>query len=172
MLDTIEQVPIGNLYLFKNDPKRRSYLDIQRMCDSMMKIGFINPVLYWESGKTQKRYVVDGICRILGLMQLLDIGKWPKSPFRMKKGMVPGIKLDVSKNEVKEIIISSHASFSVMTEKTLRNFVGDSNIELHHYAFPEGALIDFYEEKLDVSPYFTDIKRVAKKNERLGSLLV
>ena len=172
----IDILKIASLRFFKNEPKRRSFLDIQRMADSIMTNGFINPILYhrFADVKGSPEYVIDGKCRVLALRLLIKQNKWPSHRLvkGMKSGLVAAIHLSgISKKQLKEIVIASHGSYSIMTENSLRSFVGKSDIGLHHYAFPEGGLIDFYEEQLDVSAFFTDVKRVSKKNESIGGLL-
>lgn len=166
----IPTIPLYSLYFFKNDPKRRSYLDIQRMKDSIIRNGFINPILIWQSPKG-KVYVVDGVCRVLSMLAFFDKDIVVGSPFNFQRGTIPVIYLDVEKKDLKEIIIASHGSYSIMTEKTLKAFVGDSKkINLHEYAFAEGSLIDFYNENLKIDSYFTDIKKTVKENKIIGGL--
>lgn len=172
----IDLLKIDRLKFIKNEPKRRSFLDVQRMADSIMTNGFINPILYhrFANVKGNPEYVIDGKCRILALRLLIKQNKWPSYRLvkGMKSGLIAGIHLpDISKKQLKEIIIASHGSYSIMTENSLRSFVGKSDIDLHHYAFAEGGLINFYEEQLDVTAFFTDVKRVSKKNKAIGGLL-
>jgi hypothetical protein len=139
------------------------------MADSILKNGFINPVLYWQHN--DHRYIIDGVCRVMALRELMEQKKYPAYYFDIKKGMVPGLLIDCKKDKIKEMVLSSHGSFGIMTEKSLKAWVGKAPIKLHDYGFAEGTLIDFYHDNLDITPFFTDVKRVAKTNTKLGDLL-
>lgn len=141
---------LADLFVYPGKLKKHSQLEIERLCDSIIKDGFLFPIAV---GKVKdKNYVVDGECRLFALQELEYRGyEIPDIPVFYIKSNEETI--------IRNILMGTSTNHCV-TKNSLENACKDKEL-LKLLAFNEGELIDFYETS-DIEKFFEKTSDVVK----------
>lgn len=141
-------VALETLYTYPGKLKKHSQLEIERLCDSIEKDGFLFPIAV---GKVAgKNYVVDGECRLFALQELESRG------YEIPE--VPVFYVRSNEETIKRNILIGTSTNHCVTKYSLKQFLNDRNV-LKELAFNEGTLIDFYESS-DIEKFFETTKKI------------
>lgn len=130
---------------FQGGLKIRDDTDVEKAVRSIKKHGWEFPLFVWRKGKIN--YVLDGHCRLLACQHLVAEGEQiPPLP-------VVYVKCK-DENEAKEILLKLNSQYGRMTAESVKEFLGDLQINLDDIALPDGVLdlqIDLDGEKETVN---------------------
>lgn len=131
--------------------KLESQLEIERVCESIIKDGFLFPLAI---GKVDgKNYIVDGEVRYFALQELEYRGyEIPEIPVFFVRSS--------EKTIIKNLLIATSTNHSV-TKSSLNKLTKDDSL-LKSISFNEGTLIDFY-TVADLDRIFEKYKRERPK---------
>ena len=116
---------------FQGNLKEREDADYEKIERSIKKHGFSFPFFIWKKGKIN--YCLDGHGRIGALQRLVAEGEQiPPLP-------VVYVKCK-DENEAKEILLKLNSQYGRMTAESVKDFIGDLDIEISDLALPEGFL--------------------------------
>jgi site-specific DNA-methyltransferase (adenine-specific) len=128
---TQDYLEYSKLTEFQGGLKIRDDSDIDKAVRSIKKHGWEFPLFVWKKGKIN--YVLDGHCRLLACQRLIAEGEHiPPLP-------VVYIKCK-NEDEAKEILLKLNSQYGHMTADSVREFLGDLQIDLEDLALPEGIL--------------------------------
>ena len=129
--DAKDTLNIDQLTEFQGGLKVRDNSDFEKIEKSIKKHGFSFPFFVWKQGK--KNYVLDGHGRLGALSRMVAAGETiPPLP-------VVYVKCK-DEAEAKEILLKLNSTYGHMTAESVKEFIGDLEIELDDIALPEGYL--------------------------------
>lgn len=116
---------------FQGGLKIRDDTDVEKAVRSIKKHGWEFPLFVWRKGKIN--YVLDGHCRLLACQHLVAEGEnIPPLP-------VVYVKCK-DENEAKEILLKLNSQYGRMTAESVKEFLGDLQIDFEDLALPDGFL--------------------------------
>lgn len=116
---------------FQGGLKIRDVSDHEKVIRSIRKHGFCAPFYIWRKGK--KNYCLDGHNRIESLKRLVASGE--------KIPPLPVVYINAKNEaEAKEILLKINSTYGKMTADSVREFLGDIEINIEDIALPEGVL--------------------------------
>lgn len=134
--DTLELEQITE---FQGGLKVRDNTDYEKIEKSIRKHGFSFPFFIWKKGKIN--YCLDGHGRIGALQRMVAGGEsLPPLP-------VVYIKCK-DEAEAKEILLKLNSTYGHMTAESVKEFLGDLQIDLSELALPEGVMELNFEEAM------------------------
>lgn len=129
--NTQDTLPLSALTEFQGNLKLRDDADFEKIEKSIKKHGFSFPFFVWKKGKIN--YCLDGHGRIGALQRMVARGeKLPELP-------VVYVKCK-DEAEAKELLLKLNSQYGHMTADSVREFLGDLQIDLSDLALPEGTL--------------------------------
>lgn len=129
--NTQDSLPLSALTEFQGNLKLRDDADFEKIEKSIKKHGFSFPFFVWKKGKIN--YCLDGHGRIGALQRMVAHGeKLPELP-------VVYVKCK-DEAEAKELLLKLNSQYGHMTADSVREFLGDLQIDLSDLALPEGTL--------------------------------
>jgi site-specific DNA-methyltransferase (adenine-specific) len=129
--NTQDSLPLSALTEFQGNLKLRDDADFEKIEKSIKKHGFSFPFFVWKKGKIN--YCLDGHGRIGALQRMVARGeKLPELP-------VVYVKCK-DEAEAKELLLKLNSQYGHMTAESVREFLGDLQIDLSDLALPEGTL--------------------------------
>ena len=126
--DTLE---LSQMREFQGNLKIRDDADIDKIVRSIKKHGFSFPFFIAKMGKIN--YCLDGHGRLSALKRLVAEGE------RLPPLPVVYVKCK-DENEAKELLLKLNSQYGHMTADSVREFLGDLEIDLEDLALPEGIL--------------------------------
>ena len=129
--NTQDTLPLSALTEFQGNLKIRDEADIAKIVKSIRKHGFSFPFFVYRKGKIN--YVMDGHGRLQALQRMIAEGE------RLPELPVVYIKAK-DENEAKELLLKLNSQYGHMTADSVREFLGDLQIDLSDLALPEGTL--------------------------------
>ena len=128
---TQDYLEYSKLTEFQGGLKIRDDNDVEKAVRSIKKHGWEFPFFIWKKGKIN--YVLDGHCRLLACQHLVAEGeKLPPLP-------VVYVKCK-DENEAKEILLKLNSQYGRMTAESVKEFLGDLQIDFEDLALPDGFL--------------------------------
>ena len=116
---------------FQGNLKARDDADFEKIERSIKKHGFSFPFFIWKKGKIN--YCLDGHGRLGALQRLVAEGETiPPLP-------VVYVKCK-DENEAKEILLKLNSQYGRMTAESVKEFLGDLQIDFEDLALPDGFL--------------------------------
>ena len=116
---------------FQGNLKARDDADFEKIERSIKKHGFSFPFFIWKKGKIN--YCLDGHGRLGALQRLVASGeKIPPLP-------VVYVKCK-DEDEAKEILLKLNSQYGRMTAESVKEFLGDLQIDFEDLALPDGFL--------------------------------
>ena len=129
--DTKDVLDFSQLTEFQGNLKIREDTDYEKIERSIKKHGFSFPFFIWKKGKIN--YVIDGHGRMGALQRLVAEGEnIPPLP-------VVYVKCK-DENEAKEILLKLNSQYGRMTAESVKEFLGDLQIDFEDLALPDGFL--------------------------------
>ncbi len=129
--ETKDVLDFSQLTEFQGNLKIREDTDYEKIERSIKKHGFSFPFFVWKKGKIN--YVIDGHGRIGALQRLVAEGEnIPPLP-------VVYVKCK-DENEAKEILLKLNSQYGRMTAESVKEFLGDLQIDFEDLALPDGFL--------------------------------
>ena len=129
--NTQDSLPLSALTEFQGNLKLRDDADFEKIEKSIKKHGFSFPFFVWKKGKIN--YCLDGHGRIGALQRMVARGeKLPELP-------VVYVKCK-DEAEAKELLLKLNSQYGHMTAESVREFLGDLQIDLSDLALPDGTL--------------------------------
>lgn len=126
--DTLE---LDELSDFQGNLKERSDADFEKIQKSIKKHGFSFPFFVWKKGKTN--WVLDGHGRLGALRRMAAGGEAiPPLPVVYVKCR--------DEPEAKEILLKLNSQYGKMTAESVKDFLGDLEIDFEDLALPGGFL--------------------------------
>jgi site-specific DNA-methyltransferase (adenine-specific) len=126
--DTLELKQITD---FQGNLKERDDADFEKIERSIKKHGFSFPFFIWKKGKIN--YCLDGHGRLGALNRLVASGE--------KLPPLPVVYVQCKDEaEAKEILLKLNSQYGHMTADSVREFLGDLQIDFEDLALPEGTL--------------------------------
>ena len=145
---------LEKIMIYPGHLKKHSQLEIERLCDSIIKDGFLFPVAI---GKVDSiNYVIDGECRIFALQELECRG------YEIPE--IPVFYVRSNSETIKKNILIGTSTNHCLTKYSLESF-SDDRKTLLDIAFNEGELIDLYTVSDFENLEFEKPKREKIKNE-------
>lgn len=128
---TQDTLPLSELTEFQGTLKVRDEDDYEKIIRSIKKHGFMYPIFTWKHGK--KNYVIDGHGRLGALQRMVARGE--------KLPPLPIVYVECKDEaEAKEALLKLNSQYGHMTADSVREFLGDLQIDLEDLALPEGIL--------------------------------
>lgn len=128
---TKDTLPLSELEEFQGTLKERSDADYEKIVKSIRKHGFKFPFFVWHHNGTN--HVLDGHGRIGALKRLRAQGE--------EIPELPVVYVDCKDEaEAKEALLKLNSQYGHMTAESVRDFLGDLEIDLDDLALPEGIL--------------------------------
>lgn len=150
------ELSLDKFYIYPGNAKKHSQLEIERLCESILKDGFLFPIAV---GKVKdKNYVIDGECRLFALQELECRGyEIPPIPvFYIRSN---------EKTIIRNILMGTSTNHCV-TKSSLEKICQNQSL-LKELAFNEGELIDFFTNS-DIEKFFektSDVVKIASAKE-------
>ena len=116
---------------FQGDLKIRDDGDVEKAVRSIKKHGWEFPLFVWKHNGIN--HVLDGHCRLLACQRLVAEGE------RLPPLPVVYVKCK-DEAEAKELLLKLNSQYGHMTADSVREFLGDLEIDLEDLALPEGIL--------------------------------
>ena len=129
--NTRDTLPLSALTEFQGNLKLRDDADFEKIEKSIKKHGFSFPFFVWKKGKTN--YCLDGHGRLGALKRMIAQGE------RLPELPVVYVKCK-DEAEAKELLLKLNSQYGHMTAESVREFLGDLQIDLSDLALPEGTL--------------------------------
>lgn len=127
-------LPISEMTVYSGKLKKHSQLEIERLCDSIVKNGFLFPIAV---GKLKdKNYVLDGECRLFALQELEYRG--------YEIPDIPVYYVRTNEKTIKKNILLATSTNHCVTKTSIEHFIGSEHIDIKQLSFNEGTLIDFF----------------------------
>ena len=128
---TEDTLPISEITEFQGNLKERDDTDYDKIVRSIKKHGFSFPFFIWKKGKIN--YCLDGHGRIGALQRLVASGE--------KLPPLPVVYVQCKdETDAKELLLKLNSQYGHMTADSVREFLGDLQIDLADLALPEGIL--------------------------------
>ena len=128
---TQDTLPFEKLTEFQGNLKVRDDADYEKIERSIKKHGFMFPFFTWVH--KGKNYIIDGHGRMGALQRMVAAGeKIPPLP-------VVYVKCK-DEAEAKEILLKLNSQYGHMTADSVKEFLGDLQINLDDIALPDGVL--------------------------------
>lgn len=128
---TQDTLDIKQLTEFQGNLKERDAADYAKIEKSIRKHGFSFPFFVWHHGKIN--HVLDGHGRLGALQRMVASGEVIPP--------LPVVYVDCKNEaEAKEILLKLNSSYGKMTADSVREFLGDIEINIEDIALPEGIL--------------------------------
>lgn len=125
---------LSEISVYPGKLKKHSQLEIERLCDAIVKDGFLFPIAI---GKVKdKNYVVDGECRLFALQELEYRG------YNIPD--IPVFYVRTNEKTIKRNILLGTSTNHCVTDVSIKKFVEGEDINIKELAFSNGNLIDFY----------------------------
>ena len=129
--DAKDTLTIEQLTEFQGGLKIRENSDFEKIEKSIRKHGFSFPFFVWKHDGIN--HVLDGHGRLGALNRMVASGEeLPALP-------VVYVKCK-DENEAKEILLKLNSTYGHMTAESVRDFIGDLDIEIDDLALPDGFL--------------------------------
>ena len=125
---------INEMTIYPGKLKKHSQLEIERVCDSIVKDGFLFPIGIGKLG--DKNYVIDGECTLFALQELEYRG------YEIPE--IPVYYVRTKEDTIKRNILIGTSSNHCVTDVSIKKFVEGTNIDVKSFGFNNGDLIDFY----------------------------
>lgn len=158
--DTLE---LSQLTEFQGNLKERESTDYEKIERSIKKHGFSFPFFVWKHDG--KNNVLDGHGRIGALNRMVASGE--------KIPPLPVVFVDCKDEaEAKEILLKLNSQYGRMTAESVREFLGDLQIDFEDIALPDGILDLSTEETLKDTINDDDAPEVEydEPNSKLGEV--
>lgn len=128
---TQDSLPLDALTEFQGELKKRDDSDYEKISRSIKKHGFLFPFFTWKHGK--KNYVIDGHGRLGALQRMVAMGE--------KIPPLPVVYVNCKNEaEAKEALLKLNSQYGHMTADSVREFLGDLQIDFTDLALPDGTL--------------------------------
>lgn len=128
---TQDTLDLSQLVEFQGNLKERENADYEKIERSIKKHGFSFPFFVWKHDGTN--HVLDGHGRIGALNRMVASGE--------KIPPLPVVFVDCKDEaEAKEILLKLNSQYGRMTAESVREFLGDLQINFDDIALPEGIL--------------------------------
>lgn len=128
---TQDTLPLDALTEFQGELKIRDESDYEKISRSIKKHGFLYPIFTWKHGK--KNYVIDGHGRLGALKRMVAHGE--------KLPPLPIVYVECKDEaEAKEALLKLNSQYGHMTVDSVKEFLGDLQIDLSDIALPDGVL--------------------------------
>ena len=129
--DSKDFLELDDLSEFQGNLKARDDGDFEKIAKSIKKHGFSFPFFVWKKGKAN--WVLDGHGRLGALRRMAAEGeKVPPLP-------VVYVKCK-DEAEAKELLLKLNSQYGKMTAESVKEFIGDLEIEVEDLALPGGFL--------------------------------
>ena len=129
--DSKDFLELDDLSEFQGNLKARDDGDFEKIAKSIKKHGFSFPFFVWKKGKTN--WVLDGHGRLGALRRMAAEGeKVPPLP-------VVYVKCK-DEAEAKELLLKLNSQYGKMTAESVKEFIGDLEIEVEDLALPDGFI--------------------------------
>lgn len=136
---TQDRLPLSELVEFQGNLKARTDDDYRKIEKSIKKHGFSFPFFVWSHDGIN--HVLDGHGRIGALKRMVASGE-----------IIPDLPVVYvnckDQDEAKEILLKLNSSYGHMTADSVKEFLGDLEIDFEDLELPEGIL-DLSEIKID-----------------------
>lgn len=128
---TEDTLQLSELTEFQGNLKARDDADFEKIERSIKKHGFSFPFFVWKKGKIN--YCLDGHGRIGALQRMVASGE--------KLPPLPVVYVSCKDEaDAKELLLKLNSQYGHMTAESVREFLGDLQIDLADLALPEGIL--------------------------------
>lgn len=128
---TEDTLQLSELTEFQGNLKARDDADFEKIERSIKKHGFSFPFFVWKKGKIN--YCLDGHGRIGALQRMVASGE--------KLPPLPVVYVSCKDEaDAKELLLKLNSQYGHMTAESVREFLGDLQIDLEDLALPEGIL--------------------------------
>ena len=128
---TEDTLQLSELTEFQGNLKARDDTDFEKIERSIKKHGFSFPFFVWKKGKIN--YCLDGHGRIGALQRMVASGE--------KLPPLPVVYVSCKDEaDAKELLLKLNSQYGHMTADSVREFLGDLQIDLADLALPEGIL--------------------------------
>ena len=128
---TEDTLPISEITEFQGSLKERDDTDYDKIVRSIKKHGFSFPFFIWKKGKIN--YCLDGHGRLGALQRFVASGE--------KLPPLPVVYVSCKDEaDAKELLLKLNSQYGHMTADSVREFLGDLQIDLEDLALPEGIL--------------------------------
>lgn len=128
---TQHTLPLDDLTEFQGNLKERDNVDIGKIIKSIKKHGFSFPFFVWNHDAIN--HVLDGHGRLLALQQMVAHGEnIPELPI---------VYVDCrDEADAKELLLKLNSQYGKMTAESIKDFLGDLQIDFTELAIPDGFL--------------------------------
>ena len=128
---TQHTLPLEDLTEFQGNLKERDNVDIGKIIKSIKKHGFSFPFFVWNHDAIN--HVLDGHGRLLALQQMVAHGEnIPELPI---------VYVDCrDEADAKEMLLKLNSQYGKMTAESIKDFLGDLQIDFTELAIPDGFL--------------------------------
>lgn len=128
---TQDTLPLSALVEFQGELKERDENDVAKIVKSIRKHGYSFPFFVWKHDGIN--HVLDGHGRLKALQQMVASGEHLPE--------LPVVFVDC-KNEAdaKELLLKLNSQYGRMTPESVRDFLGDLQIDIEDLALPEGIM--------------------------------
>ena len=128
---TQHTLPLEELTEFQGNLKERDSVDVGKIIKSIRKHGFSFPFFVWNHDAIN--HVLDGHGRLLALKQMAHEGEnIPELPI---------VYVDCrDEADAKELLLKLNSQYGKMTAESVREFLGDLEIEFDDLAIPDGFM--------------------------------
>lgn len=128
---TKDTLRLSELQEFQGNLKERDETDVAKIVKSIKKHGFEFPFFVWKHDEIN--HVLDGHGRLRALQQLIAEGE--------RLPPLPVVYVDCrNEAEAKEILLKLNSQYGRMTPESVREFLGDIQIDFDDLALPEGIM--------------------------------
>jgi len=151
---TKDSLPLSGIVEFQGNLKKRSKVDIERLKNYILEVGFSFPFYIWKDGDIN--YCLDGHGRISILKLLEDEGYKLPAEF-------PVVYISAKDaTEAMEKLLQANSTYGVITQGGLAEFTEGMEINLSEMSFND-SYIDFsgnvFSEQGDLSPQQNAMKK-------------
>ena len=161
--DTLE---LRQLTEFQGNLKARDDVDFEKIERSIRKHGFSFPFFVWKKGKIN--YVLDGHGRYGALNRMIAAGE--------KLPPLPVVYVSCKDEaEAKEILLKLNSTYGHMTADSVRDFLGDLEINIEDISLPDGILdleikVDDIEEETSGDDEVPDVDENEEPDSKPGEM--
>lgn len=128
---TNDTLPLLALTEFQGNLKERTDADFEKIAKSIKKHGFAFPFFVWKHDGTN--HVLDGHGRIGALKRMVAQGEHLPP--------LPVVYVNAKDEaDAKELLLKLNSHYGQMTAESVRDFLGDLQIDFEDLALPEGVL--------------------------------
>ena len=128
---TNDTLPLSELTEFQGNLKERTDADYAKITKSIKKHGFAFPFFVWKHGGIN--HVLDGHGRIGALKRMVAQGEHLPP--------LPVVYVNAKdENDAKELLLKLNSHYGQMTAESVRDFLGDLQIDFEDLSLPEGVL--------------------------------